>query len=82
MKVLGIESSCDETGVALIDSENADYAVFCAALNEVTTALCRMIAKDGEGASRLTPSTRKSTCTEHTAAWCRNSPAATISAVR
>ena len=36
-----------------IDSENADYAVFCAALNEVTTALCRMIAKDGEGASRL-----------------------------
>lgn len=40
-------------GNALIDSENADYAVFCAALNEVTTALCRMIAKDGEGASRL-----------------------------
>ena len=36
-----------------IDSENADYAVFCVALNEVTTALCRMIAKDGEGASRL-----------------------------
>ena len=40
-------------GNALIDSENVDYAVFCAALNEVTTALCRMIAKDGEGASRL-----------------------------
>ena len=40
-------------GNALIDSENADYAVFCAALNEATTALCRMIAKDGEGASRL-----------------------------
>ncbi len=36
-----------------ITEEGADYAAFCAALNEVTTTLCRMIAKDGEGATRL-----------------------------
>ncbi len=40
-------------GNALIDTEGADYDAFCAALNEVTTTLCRMIAKDGEGATRL-----------------------------
>ncbi len=40
-------------GNALIDEEGADYAAFCAALNEVTTTLCRCIAKDGEGATRL-----------------------------
>ncbi len=40
-------------GNAMIDAEGADYASFCAALNEVTTTLCRAIAKDGEGATRL-----------------------------
>lgn len=40
-------------GNAMITSEGDDYDAFCHALNEVTTALCRMIAKDGEGASRL-----------------------------
>ena len=40
-------------GNALIDAEGADYDAFCAALNEVTTTLCRAIAKDGEGATRL-----------------------------
>ena len=40
-------------GNAMIDAEGEDYAAFCAALNEVTTPLCRMIAKDGEGATRL-----------------------------
>ncbi len=40
-------------GNALIDAEGEDYAAFCAALNEVTTTLCRAIAKDGEGATRL-----------------------------
>ena len=40
-------------GNALIDCEGADYDAFCAALNEVTTTLCRAIAKDGEGATRL-----------------------------
>ena len=40
-------------GNALIETEGEDYAAFCAALNEVTSTLCRMIAKDGEGATRL-----------------------------
>ncbi len=40
-------------GNAVIDAEGEDYAAFCAALNEVTTTLCRAIAKDGEGATRL-----------------------------
>ena len=40
-------------GNALIDAEGADYDAFAAALNEVTTYLCRMIARDGEGASHL-----------------------------
>ncbi|MGN0778179.1 MAG: bifunctional glutamate N-acetyltransferase/amino-acid acetyltransferase ArgJ [Aristaeellaceae bacterium] len=40
-------------GNPIIDSEGADYDAFCTALNEVTSTLCRMIAKDGEGASRL-----------------------------
>ena len=38
---------------AEIESEGADYEVFCAALNAVTTYLCREIAKDGEGATKL-----------------------------
>ena len=38
---------------APITEENEDYAAFCAALKEVTTTLCRAIAKDGEGATRL-----------------------------
>ncbi len=42
-----------KAGNALIDAAGDDYAAFCAALNEVTTTLCRMIAKDGEGASHL-----------------------------
>ena len=40
-------------GNAPIVAEGSDYDSFCAALNEVTTTLCRMIAKDGEGATRL-----------------------------
>ena len=40
-------------GNAPITEENEDYATFCAALKEVTTTLCRAIAKDGEGATRL-----------------------------
>lgn len=37
----------------LIDSEGTDYTEFCKALNAVTTYLCRKIAKDGEGATKL-----------------------------
>ena len=36
-----------------IISAGEDYKTFCAALAKVTKALCRMIAKDGEGASKL-----------------------------
>lgn len=36
-----------------IGSENKDYAIFMKALNSVTIALCRMIAGDGEGATKL-----------------------------
>ena len=40
-------------GNPLITEEGPDFAAFCQALNEVTGTLCRMIAKDGEGASHL-----------------------------
>ena len=36
-----------------IDSEGEDYDKFCAALNKLTTYLCRKIAGDGEGATKL-----------------------------
>ncbi|MDL2258676.1 bifunctional glutamate N-acetyltransferase/amino-acid acetyltransferase ArgJ [Eubacteriales bacterium OttesenSCG-928-K08] len=36
-----------------ITEENEDYEAFCAALRAVTTPLCRAIAKDGEGATKL-----------------------------
>ena len=37
----------------LIDSEGEAYDVFCSALHAVTTYLCKMIAGDGEGATKL-----------------------------
>ena len=40
-------------GNPVIDAEGADYAAFCQALAAVTRSLCRMIAKDGEGATKL-----------------------------
>ncbi len=40
-------------GNAVIEAEGPDYTAFCAALKEVTTTLCRAIAKDGEGATHL-----------------------------
>ena len=36
-----------------IQEDNKDYAVFCEALHCVTTHLCKMIAGDGEGATKL-----------------------------
>ncbi len=36
-----------------ITGEGADFDEFCKALNAVTTHLCRMIAGDGEGATKL-----------------------------
>ncbi len=40
-------------GNAPITEENEDYATFMKALNTVTVALCRSIAGDGEGATKL-----------------------------
>ncbi len=40
-------------GNPLITEEDADFACFMKALNTVTVQLCRMIAGDGEGATRL-----------------------------
>ncbi len=40
-------------GNDVIDCENEDYSAFTAALKMVTNYLCRMIAKDGEGATKL-----------------------------
>ena len=40
-------------GNDIIDCEGADYDAFCEALAGVTQTLCRLIAKDGEGATKL-----------------------------
>ncbi len=40
-------------GNKLIDAEGEDFAAFMCALNTVTVCLCRMIAGDGEGATKL-----------------------------
>ena len=37
----------------VIDSEGEDFDTFCQALHRVTVYLCRMIAGDGEGATKL-----------------------------
>ncbi len=42
-----------EAGNAEIAAEGADYEAFCQALSAVTTYLCRKIAGDGEGATKL-----------------------------
>ncbi len=41
------------SGCKSIEKGTSEYDTFCAALHEVTTYLCRMIASDGEGASKL-----------------------------
>ncbi len=38
---------------SVIDCENEDFAIFCKALHAVTADLCRKIAGDGEGATKL-----------------------------
>ena len=40
-------------GNQLIDAEGANYDAFCEALHGVTSYLCKMIAADGEGATKL-----------------------------
>ena len=40
-------------GNAAITEENEDYNTFCEVLHAVTTAMCRKLAADGEGATKL-----------------------------
>jgi len=40
-------------GNAIIESEGEDFEIFAKALNTVTVYLCKMIAADGEGATKL-----------------------------
>lgn len=40
-------------GNPMIAEENQDYKVFCQALHQVTTTLAKMMAADGEGATKL-----------------------------
>ena len=40
-------------GNSMIDSEGEDFEIFCKALNTVTVYLCKMIAGDGEGATKM-----------------------------
>lgn len=40
-------------GNPVIDAPGADFDAFCEALHYITVTLCRMIAKDGEGATKL-----------------------------
>ena len=51
-------------GNAEITSEGADFDAFMQALNTVTVYLCRMIAADGEGATKLLECTVKGAKTE------------------
>ena len=37
----------------VIDKDGEDFEIFCAALNAITSALVKALAKDGEGASKL-----------------------------
>ena len=40
-------------GNEMIDAEGEDFEIFCKALNTVTVYLCKMIAGDGEGATKM-----------------------------
>jgi len=53
---------------ATITEKNEDYYTFCKALNMVTTKLSKMLAADGEGASKLLEATVKGTITWEDAA--------------
>ena len=40
-------------GNKMIDADGEDFEIFCKALNTVTVYLCKMIAGDGEGATKM-----------------------------
>lgn len=54
-------------GNAEITSEDSDYKTFMKALNTVTVHLCRMIAADGEGATKLLECYVSGACDKQTA---------------
>ena len=54
-------------GNAIIDKNGEDFAVFMKALNTVTIALSRMIAADGEGATKLLECSVSGAATENDA---------------
>ncbi len=56
-----------QSGNAEIMEANADFAVFQAALKQVCAELCRVMAKDGEGASKLLTCTVTGAADEKTA---------------
>lgn len=60
-------------GNSEITEEGDDFAAFMQALNTITVALCRMIAGDGEGATRLLECTVSGADKEETAKKCAKS---------
>ncbi|MBR4288147.1 MAG: bifunctional ornithine acetyltransferase/N-acetylglutamate synthase [Clostridia bacterium] len=54
-------------GIAVIENDNENFAIFMKALNTVTVALSRMIASDGEGATKLLECTVNGAATEEDA---------------
>ena len=54
-------------GNSEISCEDEDYKAFTEALNTVTTALCKMLAKDGEGATKLLECRVNGACCTETA---------------
>ncbi len=63
----GLAGNCE------ITSEGEDYAEFCEALHAVTSYLCRSIAADGEGATKLLECTVSGAENYETAAICAKS---------
>ncbi len=56
-----------------ITEENQDFTVFMTALNTITVGLCRMIAGDGEGATKLLECKATGADSEETAKICAKS---------
>jgi glutamate N-acetyltransferase/amino-acid N-acetyltransferase len=56
-----------EAGNKPLTAESADYTIFCEALDYVCTALTRMMARDGEGATKLVTVTVKGAASEEAA---------------
>ena len=54
-------------GNVKIEEKNSDYHTFAEALNKVTTYVCKLIAKDGEGATKLLEINVKNAADEYNA---------------